>query len=219
MALFLKALSKHFKLGDYAFNEGNRLGKTRGYEIINNTNYTLQLNSSYEKLAQAYSGNCRRNLQKAIHSDLEFSEDISIQELVLLKRQHDHTRQSDEHYQGLIDIFSGMLKAGNARAYGVKLGSDLCAGAIFASGLKRVHYLLSVSTEVGKSLSGMFYVIDRVIQLHSGKNLSLDFEGSNISSLARFFRGFGAQPQMYQGIRFNNAAGKFVQKVRSVRPD
>ena len=218
-ALFLEALRKNFKLGDYAFNEGNLLDKPKGFEVTNSTNYTLRMNSSYEKLEEAYSGNCKRNVRKAMHSGLEFSEEISIRELVLLKKQHDHSRQADEHYQRLIEMFSGMQEAGNVMTCGVKMGSDLYAGAIFASNHLRVHYLLSVSTKAGKALSGMFYVIDRVIQLHSGKDLFLDFEGSNISSLARFFSGFGAQPQRYQRIRFNNAAGKFVQKIRSVRSD
>lgn len=219
ISLFLDALSKHFKLGDYAFNEGNILEKPKGFEVTNNSNYTLSLDSSYEELSQAYSSNCRRNVRKASLSDLDFSEDISIEELVLLKKQHDHSKQTDAHYQGLIAMFSGMKKAGNVKACGVRLGPDLHAGAIFALGLKRLHYLLSVSTGTGKEESAMFYVIDRVIQMHSGKDLVLDYEGSNIPSLARFFSGFGAKPQRYQRFRFNNAAGKFVQKIRSVRSD
>ncbi|MCK5067940.1 MAG: GNAT family N-acetyltransferase [Bacteroidales bacterium] len=217
--MFLDALSENYKLGDYAFNEGNLLVEQEGFEVTDNTNYTLQMSSSYEELTLAYSSNCRRNVRKACQSGLEFSEDISIRELVLLKKQHDHTKQADEHYQLLINMFSEMQEAGNVNVFGVKLGSDLCAGAIFASCNKRVHYLLSVSTEEGREQSGMFYVIDKVIQINSGKELYLDFEGSNISSVARFFSGFGAQPQLYQRIRFSNAAGKFFQKVRSVRPD
>ncbi len=219
LRLFLDALNEKFKFGDYAFNEGNLLGEQQGFEVTDNTNYTLQMSSPYEELTQAYTSNCKRNVRKAHHSDLEFSEDISIRELVLLKKQYDHIKQPDEHYRLLINMFSEMQEAGNVKAYGVKQGSDLHAGAIFAFGNKRVHYLLSVSTEEGKKNSGMFYVIDKVLQLNSGKGLYLDFEGSNISSVARFFSGFGAQPQYYQRIRFNNAIGKFIQKVRSVRPD
>jgi hypothetical protein len=138
---------------------------------------------------------------------------------VHLKKDHDHRKQTDKHYQGLIDMFSGMKEAGNVETCGVKLGQDLCAGAIFASGGNRIHYLLSLSTAAGKEFSGMFFVIDRLIQKYSGRDLYLDFEGSNIKSIARFFAGFGAQAQLYQRIRFNNALAKFVQKVRSVRTD
>ncbi len=105
------------------------------------------------------------------------------------------------------------------RAFGVKLNGEICAGAIFAYCNKRMHYLLSVSTWQGKDLSGMFLVIDRVIQMHANSHIILDFEGSNISSIARFFSGFGAHPQLYQRIRFNHAMGNLIQKIRDGRAD
>jgi hypothetical protein len=213
--MFLHALYQKFKFGDYAFNEGNLLGEEHGFIVTDNTNYTLRLTSSYEELYRGYSGHCRRNVRKAHHSDLEFSEEISINELVLLKKQHDHIKQSDEHYRLLINMFSGMKEAGHVRAIAVKLGANPCAGAIFDYCNKRVHYLLSVSNEVGKDKHGMFLVIDRFIQLNAGKVLHLDFEGSNTASIARFFKGFGALPHLYQRITLDSATGKFVQKVKN----
>jgi hypothetical protein len=215
---FLNTLRKHFWLGDYAFNEGNLLEASRTLQVTENVNFVLGMKAEYETLSKAYSENCRRNIKKAMQSGLKFSGDVSISELVLLKEKHDHSPQTHKHYQSLAEMFSGMLEAGRVQAYGMKLGQELCAGAIFASGHIRIHYLLSVSTSTGKENSAMFGLIDRVIQRHAGQDLDLDFEGSNLEHLARFFRGFGAQAQRYQRIRFNNAAGRFVQKVRSVRP-
>ncbi len=217
--MFLKALHKKFKLGNYAFNEGNLLGEEQGCEITDNSNYTLKLDAAYEELEKGYTYNCRRNLRKAQQSDLQFTDDIPISELVLLKQQRDIGKQDPEHYMRLIHMFSGLKEAGHVKTYGVKLGMQLCAGAIFAFSKKRMHYLLSVSTLEGKNHSGMFLVIDRVIQLYAGKEIYLDFEGSNTPSIARFFKGFGAFPQIYQRIRFNHPAGNIIQKVRSVRPD
>lgn len=217
--MFLLALGKIFGLGDYAFNEGNQIKAEHGFKISDNTNYTLQLTSSYEELKSGYTSNCRRNVRKAHHSGLEFSDDISIRELVLLKKQHDQKKYNHEHYRLLTDMFSRMKEAGHVRAYAAKLGAQYCAGAIFAYSNKRVHYLLSVSNEAGKDKSGMFQVIDKIIQLNAGKSMCLDFEGSNIASIARFFKGFGAQPHLYQRISVDNAAGKFIQKVRNVKSD
>ena len=217
--MFLQALQKKFKLGNYAFNEGNLLGEEPGCEITDNANYTLNLNSSYEKLEKAYTSNCRRNVRKAQQSDLQFTDQIPVDELVLLKQKHDFGKQDDAHYQKLIKMFSGLKEAGHVKTYGVRLGMQLCAGAVFACSNQRMHYLLSVSTQEGKDRSGMFKVIDQVIQLYAGKGLCLDFEGSNVSSIARFFKGFGAVPQLYQRIRFSHAAADLIQKMRNVRPD
>ena len=217
LGMFFLELKNRYRFGDYAFNEGNRLVKERGREITENTNYTLKLGSLYGELKQGYSDNCRRNQQRSIRSGLEFSDDISVWELVQMKRQHDHRKQFDAHYHSLTGMFSSMKEAGHVKVCGVKLKGQLCAGAIFAYCKQRVHYLLSVSDTAGKENSGMFMVIDRVIQSLAEKEMYLDFEGSNIPTVARFFRGFGADPQIYQRISFNSAAGKLIQIVRNTR--
>lgn len=214
---FLHALKKRFGIGDYSLNEGNLLGEEDGFVVTDNYNYTLQLLPAYEELNRVYTSNCRRNVQKAFQAGLEFSGDITIEDLVHLKRRYDHKKQSDRHYRFLTGMFSGMKEAGIVKPFGVKLEGNLCAGAIFAYCNKRVHYLLSVSTEEGKAKSGMFMVIDKVVQLHSGKNLLLDFEGSNTLSIARFFSGFGAHPHQYQRISYSNKAGKFIRRMRNGR--
>jgi hypothetical protein len=217
--LFLHALRKKFKLGNYAFNEGNLLGEEPGFEITDNANYTLQLQANYEEIKKAYTENCRRNVRKANQSGLTFRDHIPISELVLLKQKHDKVKFEDKHYQMLIHMFSGLLEGGHVKSYGVLLDGEICAGAIFACCNKRMHYLLSVSTWEGKDLRGMFMVLDSVIQLNAGKDMCLDFEGSNISSVARFFKGFGAQAQLYQRIRFVHAAGDLIQKIKNVWTD
>jgi hypothetical protein len=45
--------------------------------------------------------------------------------------------------------------------------------------------------------------VDAFIREHAGKEFNLDFEGSNIPSVARFFAGFGARPEIYQGVNFD----------------
>jgi len=214
---FLLAAKKKFGLGDYALNEGNRLTEGRGFKLSDNTNYTLQLLKSHEDLSQGYSSNCRRNVRKAQQSGLEFSSDISIEELVHLKRKFDHIKKSEDHYHRLTDMFSALNDHGHVKAFGVKLGGGLCAGAIFVSCNKRMHYLLSASDDEGKERSAMFLVIDRVIREYEMKAMVLDFEGSNLANIARFFTGFGAGAQSYQRISFDNLAGKIVQKIRDVR--
>jgi hypothetical protein len=49
----------------------------------------------------------------------------------------------------------------------------------------------------------MFLLIDTFIQNNSGKNLILDFEGSNIPGIARFYKGFGAMAETYYSVHQN----------------
>jgi len=90
------------------------------------------------------------------------------------------------------------------------------AAAIFAFSNDRAIFLLSASSERGKEWRAMFLVVDRFIELHAGKLAKLDFEGSNIVSIARFFRGFGAKPEIYQRLHFQGAANAIIKKIKGV---
>jgi hypothetical protein len=50
----------------------------------------------------------------------------------------------------------------------------------------------------------MFLLIDEFIKKYSEKNLILDFEGSNMEGIARFYQGFGATDCEYLSITFNH---------------
>jgi hypothetical protein len=50
----------------------------------------------------------------------------------------------------------------------------------------------------------MFFLIDKFIQEHAGEKIILDFEGSNLPGLARFYKGFGSDDFVYLQVRKNN---------------
>jgi len=55
----------------------------------------------------------------------------------------------------------------------------------------------------GKTIGASHYLIDRFIADYAGQNLILDFEGSDISSLAFFYSSFGAKEEKYSAIKLN----------------
>jgi hypothetical protein len=50
-------------------------------------------------------------------------------------------------------------------------------------------------------------IIDQFIRKHAEEKITLDFEGSNIKSLARFYKSFGADELNYLRIKQNNLPG------------
>jgi hypothetical protein len=218
MKLFLHEMKRNFRLGDYALNEGNHLEDARGIKLSESTNYTLGLLPGYASVSGGYANNCRRNLKKAAGSGLVFSDRVPVEDLVLLKREHDHRAQPEDHYTHLNRMFNSLLQQGHLLSCGVKKDGILYAGALLAHGTKRMHYLLSVSSRAGREDKAMFLVIDQVIRAHAGNPVRLDFEGSDIPGIARFFRGFGAQPGTYQRISLGGrATGKAQQILKSRR--
>jgi hypothetical protein len=52
----------------------------------------------------------------------------------------------------------------------------------------------------------MFAVVNKVIKENSGQNKVLDFEGSMIEGIARFFQGFGAVAENYYRVQKSKIA-------------
>ena len=47
----------------------------------------------------------------------------------------------------------------------------------------------------------MFMIINELIKENAGKDILLDFEGSQIEGIARFYKGFGAINQPYYVLK------------------
>ena len=80
---------------------------------------------------------------------------------------------------------------------------ELLAAALMGQDKSFHYYLAPAMNEEARESRAMFYLIDRYIHLHAGLPLTLDFEGSDIESVARFYRGYGAVPGTYTSLRIN----------------
>jgi len=52
-------------------------------------------------------------------------------------------------------------------------------------------------------LGAMYFLLDSFIKTNAEQDLILDFEGSMIPGVARFYSGFGAIPETYFQLKFN----------------
>lgn len=213
---FLQAIKREFLTGNYAFNAGNTVGKEAGCEITDRVNYVLSLNEAYELLYRNYAENTRRNVRKSCKSDLEISDKTTISRFVAFKRLHNEKKESKEFYANMERLLLELERMGKIEILSVYLGEELCAAAVFARSNNRMIYMLSASNKTGKEHRAMFHLIDSTIRLHAGKDLLLDFEGSNLPSIARYFAGFGAQAENYQRVKFNRLQIKNKKRKKNV---
>ena len=94
--------------------------------------------------------------------------------------------------------------SGIGEIYGVyNQENNLCAAVYFCRWKNRVIYLNAASGEEGKKLRAMYFLVDNFIKSNSEHDLKLDFEGSMIPGVARFYSGFGATPETYFQLKFN----------------
>ena len=134
-----------------------------------------------------------------------------MEELVRLKKENDVIQRSEKDYLWLVKLLETIKDRDAGKIYAIRTGNEITAAAFFAYSKTRAIYLLSASSQKGKEQRGMFRIVDAFIQDHAGSGLILDFEGSNIPSVARFFSGFGAQPEIYQNVSFNRLPSTFTK--------
>lgn len=198
---FLNSIPSDIKYVDYNLNSLHNLDeKEVKYRI--RANYELKLNTPYENLESGFTDNTRRNIRKSI-LQTELVDNVSPWELIKLKRQSQTIKMNKEFYEWLNIYLHKLIQAGKGKIIGVKAGKKLVAGSFIALSLNRIYYLVSASNEQGKRARAMFALVDHIIDKYADTGFVLDFEGSNIKGVARFFAGFGAERKDYYNIRIN----------------
>ena len=203
---FLLAIPAKFKYWDIYLNAGNRF-HLKQFKLHDRTNYVLPLNSDYEKLYAVFRINLKRNIKKAEQLNCTIRKDIAIDEVIALALEQgkEFSPATTEDYKRFTKLYQQLHVQQNATTYGIYLPSgQLVASCALFFCRKRVYYILVGNHPNGKTIGASHALINAFIKDNAGKDLLLDFEGSDISSLAFFYSSFGATAEMYVGLKQNN---------------
>lgn len=202
--LFILAIPARFKLVDLLLNPANFLPASRLQSIRNN--YVLDLHNTYEDIYRQYRNNVRRNIKKAQQLNCRYVIGIPIEEVIRLAHwqiQQQTTNIGEEDYAHFKDLFHYLQPKQLAEACGVYTpNNELVASCVWFYSKGRAYYILVGNHPNGKTLGASHYLIDRFIEAHAGQELVLDFEGSDIASLAFFYSSFGAVNEGYPALQF-----------------
>jgi hypothetical protein len=201
--LFLDAIPEKIKYADYNFNILNQLNENNFIAIENKT-YHLDLIPGKTTIGKTYSENTRRNIKKAENNKVSITKGLQVNELIHFKKITSTVKLPEDAYDNLRQIVSFALMNNNGEIYGAwSENNELCAAAFFVYSHQYAYMLIAASNESGKANSAMFALIDQYIKENSGRPITLDFEGSNIPGIARFYAGFGAVPVTYMKMKMN----------------
>lgn len=202
---FIAAIPEKYRFYEINLNTFNKLEQT--YAARTNITFELDLIMPYEKIFAGYSENTKRNLKKANHQKITIVNNLPASELIQLFKNNfadKFKRVKAVHYQKIRGIIASALRLKTGEVYGAyNLKNELCAAAFFITMFNKTIFLFSASNPAGKESGAMSLLIDHYVRINSEKNLTLDFEGSNIEGLARFYSGFGAKPCEYFSIKKN----------------
>ncbi len=202
--LFLEAVPKRFRYWDIYLNHANGYA-LEAFPMQWRNNLVLPLHDAYEELWARYRKNTQRNIGKAKGYGCYVKSDLPLSEALALAR--DFTPGLAAHSNELArfsPLFDTLHQRGSAIVYGCYTREHRLVGAavfLFSNG--RSYYILAGTHPDGKTLGASHLLIDRFIADHAGEDLLLDFEGSDVPSLAFFYSGFGGREERYPVIRLN----------------
>jgi hypothetical protein len=203
---FLYKIPHHFKYGDINLNSANKI-EASGVNYKYNINYELSLDLPYNELENSYSDNLKRNLRRAEKYSFSVSKDVDPSLLIELFRNNRGSRLKSltgQHYSLLLDLLNVMIKRGSCEIWGIYDDmNELNGGVSWVQSHNRTVFLFSAVSETGRQKGAMPFLVDTFIRDNAGKEMILDFEGSNDKNLGRFYASFGSKKIFYPRIYFN----------------
>ena len=212
---FLKAIPEKFRYWDIYLNHANYF-QLKDFKLYERMNYVLPLNDSYETIYKNYRDNVKRNIKKSVQLNCSIQKDTPVDDVInIAKEQLKNIAEiSDENFKRFKRLFNLLKEKGKAITYGVySSNNELLASCVFFSDERRAYYILVGNHPNGKTIGASHALIDAFIKDNAGKNITLDFEGSDIRNLAFFYSSFGALEEKYVGIKMNKLP-KLLQLIK-----
>jgi hypothetical protein len=192
---FLKNIPRKFKKVTINFNSGNfnSMFETK-------SNFLLPLKKPHSDIVVGYSKLRKRHVKKTIESSIELNNSDNCNDLIemFIDQKKDTINIIPSSYEKLKNLVSYLIE--NREVLIVKAtnrSNELLGGAIFIIENSTIYYLFSTVNKEGNEKFIMTQVIDSIIKQYSETDYILDFEGSMVPGIARFFKSFGAKEEEY----------------------
>ncbi len=208
---FLQATPKKMAMVSLNLNESNLVSDL---ELAVKTNLIVDLNSSLETLQSKFSTNTKRNSNKANKAGLIVDlESKDINRFIDFFKSNIQNPISEYHYNTLSKLVEFAVNNNKGFIALVKLDNEIVAASFILKSNNRLIYRTGTSNPKGKELKAMFLLVNKLIQQYADSNYMLDFEGSELEGVARFYKGFGAaNVPYYYYKKYNNMLLKVLKK-------
>lgn len=179
----------------YSFNEENtEMFEPKGKKKIN---YVLDLNQDYEKIFSNYSRNRRNEIKQTIKFDYKFKKTNQLDNFHKVNSSYEYIVSNN-----LINYSKNKLeKLLNKKIITVyeifDSENNLLGCQLEMTSKNRIYNFAFARNKNSKSNFGSAFIIDYIIKTFSNSELTFDFEGSMVQSIAKFMQGFGAIKKHY----------------------
>lgn len=205
---FISKISRIYKYVDINLNSYNPIKEFQNVKVTKRDTYRIDLIPGYPTLQSKYTVNTKRNIKKAQKNKIFVNKGVRPNELIDLFKE-DKKQAAKQLNEGDFNKLRMLISFARRNSIGEILGvysnkNQLLTAAFFIKSNNIPIYLFAASSKEGKEQRASFLLIDEYIKHNSEQELILDFEGSDIPGLARFYSSFGAKKINYYHIKINN---------------
>jgi hypothetical protein len=202
---FFEKIPKKYQYIDIQLNESNPAPE--GFEAESRPNYLLELKESYENIRKGYSGNLLKNLARAEKNNLSYVNHLKPELFVDFYIENTAKKVSgfkEKHKHSMLRIIYQAQHYSMGGLAGVYRKNELVAANFLIFHPQRTINLMPAVSEEGKKMGAMAFLMDTVVKIGAGQRKFLDFEGSAIEGVAKFYESFGAKKTTYYRVKRNN---------------
>ncbi len=208
---FLKLAAEKFRLIEIFTNHGCHPTDTT--TVCNN--YVLNLNQPYERIREDYRKDLLKNLNRTQKFDLVYKESKDPGEALQIYRDtygaNMGYRPAD--WEAFKNLCEDRMPKGQClirkvvRPLPGKQETELLAIGLFLKDENRLYNVASTTLPNGRMMEANHFLFDELIREFASQNVILDFEGSDLPGVARFYQKFGPVNQPYYFWKSNRLPG------------
>lgn len=196
---FLRKASLYFRLIEIFINYANPTveGQTGA------SNFVMPLEKGYKALKANYRNDLLKNLARTEKFSLHYAVSEDVENALGQYREiyGNKMNMRPVDYEALAILCKKWLLQGKCFVREVRLQEgqrdELLAIGLFLKDQNRIYNIASITLPNGRTLEANHFLFDQLIREFAGQNLLLDFEGSDLPGVARFYQKFGPVNQPY----------------------
>ena len=198
----LQIAQQHFKFIELYINKPVDSDKSRSC-----TNYILNLKNDYDSLKLKLSNRFLQSLKRASRYSMHYRADDEAYNNILDIYQQQYADKSGttpDDLTRLKAIFADLqikkqLHVRNA----VNDKSELLASVILMEDNNRLYNIINIIEPNGRTLEANYFLYNEILKEFSNRNFILDFEGSDLPGVAKFYQKFNAVYEPFYFYKVN----------------
>lgn len=199
--LFLETAFTHFSFAEITLNFNNALADDFVYLKNYRNNYILPL---HENVAAQLNDYVLKRVRRAVKNELYYETHDDFDEIILLYKDLYHKKMDDIeevdflHFRNYCATHRDQLVLRK-----VIHQQEIVAAVLMLKDPKRLYNIVSCILPEGKKLLANYFLFYSLIDEFKSSEHILDFEGSDKSGIAFFYKKFASENQRYPFIKMN----------------